>query len=186
MRHRALKPSARCTCGSATLTMVASSTTMSRAVAMTSRARPRRLPQPAVAPGEAARPVTDCGPAPAAGWARGRAGRGALPAPEAGDVTSAGKADRLAGCRATAAPSRSPGSRACEARYPKCGQVDLSGFVHAAGQPRPAKGQSPGGQARARWHRRRRLPSARDHVHPRRPRSSPLRSWASPDPRAPR
>src|ERR1700730_4799501 len=68
-------------CGRATLTMVASSTTMSWAVAMTSRARPRRrLPPPAVAPGEAARPVTD-----RADRVVGRSG--ALPAPEAGDVT---------------------------------------------------------------------------------------------------
>jgi hypothetical protein len=41
--------------------MVPSSTTMSWAVAMTSKARPKR-PPPAVSPGEAARPVTDCGP----------------------------------------------------------------------------------------------------------------------------
>jgi len=47
-------------CGRATFTMVASSTTMSWAVAMTSSARPRRrLPLPAAAPGEAASPVSD-------------------------------------------------------------------------------------------------------------------------------
>src|SRR5580704_6885729 len=69
-------------CGRATLTMVASSTTMSWAVAMTSSARPRRrLPPPAVAAGEAACPVTD-----RADRVVGRSG--ALPAPEAGDVTT--------------------------------------------------------------------------------------------------
>src|ERR1700748_1723767 len=63
--------------------MVASSTTMSWAVAMTSKARPRRPPPAAVAPGEAARPVTDCRP----GADCGTGGPGALSAPEAGDVT---------------------------------------------------------------------------------------------------
>src|SRR5262252_8347992 len=51
-------------CGSATLTMVASSTTISCAVASTSRARPGRGPPPAVLPaaGRAVRVVLDRGP----------------------------------------------------------------------------------------------------------------------------
>src|SRR5262249_61438834 len=46
-------------CGSATLTMVASSTTISCAVARTSRARPGRGPPAATPPGAAARAVLD-------------------------------------------------------------------------------------------------------------------------------
>src|SRR5260370_78742 len=46
-------------CGSATLTMVASSTTISCAVASTSRARPGRGPPAATPPGAAARVVLD-------------------------------------------------------------------------------------------------------------------------------
>src|SRR5215472_10485242 len=54
-------PSARWMCGSATLTMVASSTTISCAAAKTSRARPRRGPPPAVlsAAGPAIRAALD-------------------------------------------------------------------------------------------------------------------------------
>ena len=46
-------------CGRATLTMVASSTTISCALARTSRARPRRGPPAATPPGAAARVVVD-------------------------------------------------------------------------------------------------------------------------------